>query len=285
MSATSDPRNPRGARRSQPRDRIGRFTSPTAGPAEDAAPVGRGVPGRVGGDGGTAGGDRPAPRAATAGTGGGDRPAPGAGTAGTAGTARAEGGVRARIAAFGRRAARGALAALRSELARRLGQLAVAGTALGVAVVLLYATGDGPAALARASAAVTSTTAGGKQRPAEQPAVGTTHQPAEKGGSSRSGAGAASPAAPAEPDGSDGSDGSGGSAAAPARQPNQPAAVAAAWYAARNHLPPGKVRALQQDRVGRGEVRVLVLGDRGHGRLDTALVRVRRDASGRWRVP
>jgi len=115
--------------------------------------------------------------------------------------------------------------------------------------------------------------------------VGPTHPPAEKGGSSRAGAGAASPAAPAEPDGSDGSGGSGGSAAAPARQPNQPAAVAAAWYAANNHLPPGKVRALQQDRVGRGEVRVLVLGDRGHGRLETALVRVRRDASGRWRVP
>jgi hypothetical protein len=240
MSATSDPRNPRGARRPQPRDRIGRFTSPAAGPAEDAAPVGRRRPG---GDGGPAG------------------------------TRESGRTVRARVAAFGRRGARGALAALRSELARRLGQLAVAGAALGIAVVLLYATGDDQATLAGASAAVTSTTdAGGKQRPAEQqPAAGTTRRPAEKGGPSPDGADAASPA--------------GSGPAASVQRQNQPAAVAAAWYAARNHLAPGKVRALQQDRVGRGEVRVLVLGDRGHGRLDTALVRVRRDASGRWRVP
>jgi len=240
MSASGDPRDPR---RSQPRDRIGRFASRVAA-GKGAAPARGGEP--LGAEHGQDAG----------------RPQ-GTGT-GLAGT------VRARAAALGRRGAHTALTALRSELARRFGQLAVAGVALGVAVVLLYATGDGPSALARASAAVTSTTrAGAGETPART--VTTTRRPAEKGGPSRTGTGAAGSA--------------GAGRTAPAPRPTQPAAVAAAWYAARNHLAPAKVRPLQQDRVGRSEVRVLVLGDRGRGRIDTALVRVRRDASGRWRVP
>jgi hypothetical protein len=192
---------------------------------------------------------------------------------------------RARVVAVGRRGVRGALAALRSELARRLGQAAVAGTALGVAVVLLYATGD-KATLASASAAVTSTASTGHaKRPADEQRAAVTRRPPEKGGQAAAGtaSGGAEPGERAGKNGSAGSDGSGSAGRAP--RPTQPAAVAAQWYAARNHLPPGKVRALQQDQIGPDEVRVLVLGDRGHGQLDTALVRVRRDASGSWRVP
>jgi hypothetical protein len=63
----------------------------------------------------------------------------------------------------------------------------------------------------------------------------------------------------------------------------RPAAVAAAWYAARNGLPRAKVRSLQQDRLSDREVRVLVLADHGHGRLRTALVRLRHGAGG-WSV-
>jgi hypothetical protein len=68
-------------------------------------------------------------------------------------------------------------------------------------------------------------------------------------------------------------------------RPAAPAEVAAAWYAARRHLPHGQVRALQQDRRSAREVRVLVLAQPGHGgRLDTALVTVRRGPRG-WVVP
>jgi len=63
----------------------------------------------------------------------------------------------------------------------------------------------------------------------------------------------------------------------------RPAAVAAAWYAARYGLARARVEALQQDRRSAREVRVLVLADHGHGRLRTALVRVRLGADG-WRV-
>jgi hypothetical protein len=62
-----------------------------------------------------------------------------------------------------------------------------------------------------------------------------------------------------------------------------PAAVAVGWYAARRGVPAGRVRALQQDRLGAGRVRVLVLApDRG-GRLVTALVVVARRGAG-WQV-
>jgi hypothetical protein len=77
-----------------------------------------------------------------------------------------------------------------------------------------------------------------------------------------------------------------GGAARPAPGgPTRPAEVAAAWYAARRHLPARQVRPLQQDKLSGRRVRVLVLADRGDGRLDTALVTVRRDAKGRWAVP
>ena len=145
--------------------------------------------------------------------------------------------LRARVQRTARRALAATLAALRSELARRLGRLALVCAALAGAVVLLYQHSDTPAALAR-------------------PAVATT-LPAPR---------APGRAAPRRPDAT------------------RPSAVAAAWYAARNHLPAGKVRALQQDVVSQREVRVLVLADRG-GRLDTALVTVRRNAAESWAVP
>jgi hypothetical protein len=68
-----------------------------------------------------------------------------------------------------------------------------------------------------------------------------------------------------------------------ARVGEKPAAVAAAWYAARHGVPRAKVKPLQQDRLSAKEVRVLVLADHGHGRLRTALVRLRHGADG-WRV-
>ena len=69
----------------------------------------------------------------------------------------------------------------------------------------------------------------------------------------------------------------------PARVGERPAAVAAAWYAARNGVPRAKVKPLQQDRLSAREVRVLVMADHGRGRLRTALVRVRQGPDG-WRV-
>jgi hypothetical protein len=157
------------------------------------------------------------------------------------------------------------VAALRSDLARRLGRLVLVAWALAVAVVLLYQHGDRPAALARPGQ-VAGAAGGATGAPASSPARAATV--------TRSGPKAAAPATPATPK----------AAATPAKPP-RPAEVAAAWYAARDHLPAGKVRALQQDVVSRREVRVLVLADRGDGKLDTALVTVRRDAAGRWSVP
>jgi hypothetical protein len=69
----------------------------------------------------------------------------------------------------------------------------------------------------------------------------------------------------------------------PAPVGERPAAVAAAWYAARQGVPRAKVKPLQQDRLSAREVRVLVLADHGRGRLRTALVRVRLGRDG-WRV-
>ena len=71
--------------------------------------------------------------------------------------------------------------------------------------------------------------------------------------------------------------------ARPPRAGERPAAVAAAWYAARQGLPAARVEALQQDRLSASEVRVLVLADHGRGRLRTALVRVRLGPAG-WSV-
>jgi len=63
----------------------------------------------------------------------------------------------------------------------------------------------------------------------------------------------------------------------------RPAAVAADWYAARYGIARARVKPLQQDRLSAREVRVLVMADRGRGRLRTALVRVRKGPDG-WRV-
>ncbi|HEY6706357.1 MAG TPA: hypothetical protein VJB61_02040 [Actinomycetota bacterium] len=63
----------------------------------------------------------------------------------------------------------------------------------------------------------------------------------------------------------------------------RPAAVAADWYAARYGVARARVKPLQQDRLSAREVRVLVMADHGRGRLQTALVRVRKGPDG-WRV-
>jgi hypothetical protein len=63
----------------------------------------------------------------------------------------------------------------------------------------------------------------------------------------------------------------------------RPAAVAADWYAARHGVARARVKPLQQDRLSATEIRILILADRGHGRLETALVRVRLGPDG-WRV-
>jgi hypothetical protein len=182
------------------------------------------------------------------------------------------------------RAGRPLLAALRGELARRLYRLVVVAVALGAAVVLLYEHGDSPAALARTVQAAPSA---GPPQAAQRPRAlaGAAHGAgagAGEGTNARDGAGSRGRAGPRAAGGS--GDIGGPGAAAPAGQA-QPAGVAAAWYAGRNHLKPGQVRPLQQDRLSNREVRVLVLADRGNGRLDTALVTVRRDAQGRWSVP
>lgn len=158
--------------------------------------------------------------------------------------------------------ARAALAAMRTDLARRLYRLAVVAVALAAAVVLLYEHGDSPApdrTAQPASAAVTT---------AGHPAAGAPD---------RAGTGAGGRAAPERPK-------PGGPARATAGRAATPAAVAAAWYAARGRIDASLVRSLQQDRVSSREVRVLVLADRGRGRIDTALLTVRRDAAGRWAV-
>ncbi len=142
---------------------------------------------------------------------------------------------------------------LRGELARRLGRLTMLLAALTAVVLVLYAKGEAPAALARAATAA---------------------------GRSSASAGAGAGAVPAA--GHVGRGGRPGLPAAAQPTPSRPATAAVAWYATKHHLPPGKVRALQQDRRSDREVRVLVLADGGGGKLTTALVTVRRDGKGRW---
>jgi hypothetical protein len=72
-------------------------------------------------------------------------------------------------------------------------------------------------------------------------------------------------------------------AASSARPEGSPEQAAVAWYAQRRRLPRARVRVLQRDRVSATVIRVLVLADSGKGRLDTAVVTVRRTGSG-WRV-
>jgi hypothetical protein len=175
------------------------------------------------------------------------------------GAARAHGpaalrGAAARAGGVGRRALRGAT----GETGRRLARAAALTLALAVLVGALYDRGDVPTAAA-------------------QPGVAAAGGSGSHGGS---GAAAGTAAARrADPDGRDGLRGR----TRPAAGRERPADVAAAWYAARHGAARSKVKPLQQDRLSAREVRVLVLADLGHGRLRTALVRVRRGPDG-WRV-
>jgi hypothetical protein len=168
-----------------------------------------------------------------------------------------------RFTRAGRGPARLALLAVRADLARRLYRLAVVAVVLAATVVLLYEHGDGPE-LERAA------------RPAAAAVTTSGHLAAPVRGGAAQVRGAV-PTAPAWPK-------PGGPAPATADRAGTPAAVAAAWYARRERLDATLVRSLQQDRVSSREVRVLVLADRGRGRIDTALLTVRRDAAGRWAV-
>jgi hypothetical protein len=75
-------------------------------------------------------------------------------------------------------------------------------------------------------------------------------------------------------------------AAAPARpqRATDPAEVAAAWFAAREGLPAGTVRALQQRRISASEVQVLVMAEASGASMPSRYVTVRK-GSGGWRVP
>ncbi|HEX8928893.1 MAG TPA: hypothetical protein VGA45_08280 [Actinomycetota bacterium] len=165
-----------------------------------------------------------------------------------------------RFARAGRGPARLLVLAARADLTRRLWRLAVVAVALAATVVLLYEHGD-TVALERAAqpAAAAVATAGHPSPPA-------------RAGAGQAGGPGRAASAPAQ-----------GGAARPGRD-GSPAAVAAAWYARQEGLEVSLVRSLQQDRVSGRQVRVLVLADRGRGRIDTALVTVRRDAAGRWAV-
>lgn len=157
-------------------------------------------------------------------------------------------------------AGRLALAALRADLARRFYRLGVAAVVLAATVVLLYQYGDGPA-LDRSA------------QPAAAPVTTTHAAPARAGGGGSPAASRSAPQRPKAP-------------AAPAKTGREatPAEVAAAWYAHHEGVDVSLVRSLQQDRISSHQVRVLVLADRGRGRIDTALVTVRRDPAGGWAV-
>ena len=156
------------------------------------------------------------------------------------------------VAALARAAGVRLLAAARSETGRRLARAVTLSVALAVLITTLYDRGETP-------------------RAAAQPAVATPAAGAAGGAATRARTG-----------GPGGNAGRRGRPRPPAVG-ERPAAVAAAWYAARQGVPAIKVEALQQDRVSAREVRVLVLADHGHGRLRTALVRVRLGPAG-WSV-
>jgi hypothetical protein len=140
------------------------------------------------------------------------------------------------------------VAAATGELGRRTGRAVALTVALAVVVVILYDRGEVPSAAARPALAA----------PAGHPAAGAgparRHDPGDRGG-----------------------------LRGRARAGERPAEVAAAWYANRSGVPRASVRALQQDRLSAREVRVLVLADHGHGRLRTALLRLRLGPDG-WSV-
>jgi hypothetical protein len=160
-------------------------------------------------------------------------------------------GLAALAGALGRRA----LATATGETGQRLARAVALTVALAVLVGALYDRGEAPSAAA-------------------QPALGAPAGPGPVDGAGAGGRGAAGRRA--DPGGLRGR-------ARPSPVGERPAAVAAAWYATRNGVPRAKVKPLQQDRLSAREVRVLVLADLGHGRLRTALVRVRRGPDG-WSV-
>ena len=162
-------------------------------------------------------------------------------------------------AALVRAVGRWLLASARSETGRRLARAVTLTLALAVLITTLYGRAEAPRAAAQpAVAAAGASAAGASARSSARPRAGTARRlgPGELGGLR----GRPRPAAG-----------------------ERPAAVAAAWYAARQGVPAAKVQALQQDRLSAREVRVLVLADLGHGRLRTALVRVRLGPAG-WSV-
>jgi hypothetical protein len=159
-----------------------------------------------------------------------------------------------RSAALARTVGRPVLAAATGETGRRLARAAALTVLLAVLVTALYDRAEVPTAAAQQ--AVRPSAAGNPGGSATR-GTGPRKDPAEVGGLR------------------------GRSRVAPLGE--RPTAVAAAWYAARNGVPRARVKPLQQDRLSATEVRVLVLADHGHGRLRTALVRLRHGADG-WSV-
>jgi len=155
----------------------------------------------------------------------------------------------AAAAGLARAVGRRGLAAVSGELGRRIGRAVALTLALAVVVVVLYDQGEVPSAAAR---------------------------PALDAPAGHSAAGTARPRDPGD---------RGGLRGRPRPTPagERPAEVAAAWYASRTGVPRARVKPLQQDRLSAREVRVLVLADLGHGRLRTALVRLRLGRDG-WSV-
>jgi hypothetical protein len=161
-----------------------------------------------------------------------------------------------RMAALLRAGCRWVLAAATGEAGRRVARAVALTVVLAVLVTALYDRGEVPVAAA-------------------QPAV-TGPAGSASGPAARARGGAARRADPGSVGGLRGRE-------RPAPVGERPAAVAAAWYAARQGVPRSKVKPLQQDRLSAREVRVLVLADHGRGRLRTALVRVRLGRDG-WSV-
>lgn len=159
-----------------------------------------------------------------------------------------------RSVALARAVGRRVLAAAAGETGRRLARAAALTVLLAVLVTALYDRGEVPTAAARQAV---RPAAAGNQGGSASHGTAPRKDPDEVGGLR------------------------GRARAAPVGE--RPAAVAAAWYAARNGVPRARVKPLQQDRLSATEVRVLVLADHGHGRLRTALVRLRHGADG-WRV-
>jgi hypothetical protein len=167
-------------------------------------------------------------------------------------------GAAAGVAALARAAGGRLLAAARSETGRRLARAVTLSVALAVLITTLYDRGETPRAAAQPAVA-----AGAPGRAATRAGTGAPGGNAGRQDPGEVGGRRGRPRPPAVGE--------------------RPAAVAAAWYAARQGVPATKVEALQQDRVSAREVRVLVLADHGHGRLRTALVRVRLGPAG-WSV-